>query len=382
MNVEEPQEPEIPVTILTGFLGAGKTTLLNRILKENHNHKIAIIENEFGTENVDNDLLVTENNEQIVSMNNGCVCCTIRGDLSRILTKLRLQRDKGEIDFDYIVLETSGVANPGPVAQTFFMDDAIAPFFRLDGVVTVVDAKYGPKTLDDEAAARDQVGFADRILVSKCDLVTPEELAELEARLRSMNARAPIRRVDMGNCPVDVVLDIAGFNMNDVLDVDPNFFVNDHHLHHHVQVDVQHQPHPRVVGCHLFELQPEGEIHRYAAVAADDLDRLGRLLFGDAQLHGEAFGLERTTVLGSLPLLDLVGKGGREVVETADDRVNLFRGTQNLLLLGDIFLHCVCKTCMKCVSEIGCGFGRCKDSVFLHDAQNRRYSGRGKKAAR
>ncbi|WP_417221289.1 CobW family GTP-binding protein, partial [Sutterella wadsworthensis] len=231
MNVEEPQEPEIPVTILTGFLGAGKTTLLNRILKENHNHKIAIIENEFGTENVDNDLLVTENNEQIVSMNNGCVCCTIRGDLSRILTKLRLQRDKGEIDFDYIVLETSGVANPGPVAQTFFMDDAIAPFFRLDGVVTVVDAKYGPKTLDDEAAARDQVGFADRILVSKCDLVTPEELAELEARLRSMNARAPIRRVDMGNCPVDVVLDIAGFNMNDVLDVDPNFFVNDHHLH-------------------------------------------------------------------------------------------------------------------------------------------------------
>ena len=113
------------------------------------------------------------------------------------------------------------------------MDDAIAPFFRLDGVVTVVDAKYGPKTLDDEAAARDQVGFADRILVSKCDLVTPEELAELEARLRSMNARAPIRRVDMGNCPVDVVLDIAGFNMNDVLDVDPNFFVNDHHLHYH-----------------------------------------------------------------------------------------------------------------------------------------------------
>ena len=117
MNVEEPQEPEIPVTILTGFLGAGKTTLLNRILKENHNHKIAIIENEFGTENVDNDLLVTENNEQIVSMNNGCVCCTIRGDLSRILTKLRLQRDKGEIDFDYIVLETSGLRIQVPLRR-------------------------------------------------------------------------------------------------------------------------------------------------------------------------------------------------------------------------------------------------------------------------
>lgn len=233
MVVEEPQEPEIPVTILTGFLGAGKTTLLNRILKENHQFKIAIIENEFGTENIDNDLIVTEQKEQIVSMNNGCVCCTIRGDLSRVLTNLRLKRERGEIDFDYVVLETSGVANPGPVAQTFFMDDAVAPFFRLDGIVTVVDAKYGAKTLDEEANARDQVGFADRILVSKCDLVTPEELEAFEARLRGMNARAPIRRVDMGNCPVDVVLNIAGFNMNDVLDVDPNFFVDDHHHHRH-----------------------------------------------------------------------------------------------------------------------------------------------------
>lgn len=233
MNVEEPQVPEIPVTILTGFLGAGKTTLLNRILKENHNHRIAIIENEFGSENIDNDLIVSENKEQIVSMNNGCVCCTIRGDLSRVLTDLRHRRDRGEIDFDYVVLETSGVANPGPVSQTFFMDDAVAPYFRLDGVVTVVDAKYGQKTLDEEAAARDQVGFADRLLVSKCDLVSEEELQALEARLRSMNARSPIRRVNMGDCPVDVVLDIAGFNMNDVLDVDPNFLVDDHHHHHH-----------------------------------------------------------------------------------------------------------------------------------------------------
>lgn len=233
MLVEEPQEPEIPVTILTGFLGAGKTTLLNRILKENHKFRIAVIENEFGEENIDNDLIVTENKEQIVNMSNGCVCCTIRGDLSRVLTDLRHRRERGELDFDYVVLETSGVANPGPVAQTFFMDDAVAPFFRLDGVVTVVDAKYGAKTLDEEPNARDQVGFADRILVSKCDLVTPEELEALEARLRSMNARAPIRRVNMGDCPVDVVLNIAGFNMNDVLDVDPKFLNDDHHLHHH-----------------------------------------------------------------------------------------------------------------------------------------------------
>lgn len=233
MVVEEPQEPDIPVTILTGFLGAGKTTLLNRILSENHKYKIAVIENEFGPENIDNDLIVNTDKEQIVSMNNGCVCCTIRGDLSRVLTDLRHKRDRGEIGFDYVVLETSGVANPGPVAQTFFMDDAVAPFFRLDGVVTVVDAKYGNDTLDQEAAARDQVGFADRILLSKCDLVSEEDIETLEARLRQMNARAPIRRVNMGECPVSEVLDITGFNMNDVLDVDPAFFNDDHHHHHH-----------------------------------------------------------------------------------------------------------------------------------------------------
>lgn len=233
MVVEEPQEPDIPVTILTGFLGAGKTTLLNRILSENHKYKIAVIENEFGPENIDNDLIVNTDKEQIVSMNNGCVCCTIRGDLSRVLTDLRHKRDRGEISFDYVVLETSGVANPGPVAQTFFMDDAVAPFFRLDGVVTVVDAKYGNDTLDKEAAARDQVGFADRILLSKCDLVSEEEVKAIEARLRQMNARAPIRRVNMGECPVSEILDITGFNMNDVLDVDPAFFNDDHHHHHH-----------------------------------------------------------------------------------------------------------------------------------------------------
>lgn len=232
MMVEE-QAPDIPVTILTGFLGAGKTTLLNRILKENHHYKIAIIENEFGPENVDSDLIVTSNKEQIVNMNNGCVCCTIRGDLSRVLTNLRIQREKGQIDFDYVVLETSGVANPGPVAQTFFMDDAVAAFFRLDGVVTVVDAKYGGETLDREAAARDQVGFADRILLSKTDLCTEDEVKAIEARLRAMNARAPIRRVNMGDCPISEVLDITGFNMNDVLDVDPAFFIDDHHMHHH-----------------------------------------------------------------------------------------------------------------------------------------------------
>ncbi len=225
-------EPEIPVTILTGFLGAGKTTLLNRILTEDHQHKIAVIENEFGEEGIDNELLVHTSKEQIVSMNNGCICCTIRGDLSRILTDLRLRRDKGEIDFDYVVIETTGVANPGPVCQTFFMDDAVAAYFRLDGVVTIVDAKHGEETLDKQPESKDQIGFADRIFVSKTDLVTEEEFQKLRERIVAINPRAPIEKVNMGNVPVEKVLNLCGFNINDVLDIDPAFFTGAHRHHH------------------------------------------------------------------------------------------------------------------------------------------------------
>lgn len=226
-------DPEIPVTILTGFLGAGKTTLLNRILQENHNHKIAVIENEFGQEDIDSDLLIQSKAEQIVTMNNGCICCTIRGDLSRILTDLRLKRDRGEIDFDRVVIETTGVANPGPVCQTFFMDDAVAPFFLLDGVVTIVDAKHANQTLDQEPEAKDQIAFADKIFISKKDLVSDQEYEDLKARLIAMNPRAPIEAVHMGEVPVDKVLDIRGFNMNDILDIDPAFLTGAHHHHHH-----------------------------------------------------------------------------------------------------------------------------------------------------
>ncbi len=222
----------IPVTILTGFLGAGKTTLLNRILHEDHKHKIAVIENEYGEAGIDDELLVHSEAEQIVSLNNGCICCTIRGDLSRILTDLRRMKEKGEAKFDWVVIETTGLADPGPVAQTFFMDDVVAAFFRLDGVITVVDALNGGDTLDRQPEAQAQVGFADRILLSKVDLAGEEKAAELKERLRAMNPHAEIREVNMGDCPVDVVINIAGFNISDVLTVAPDFLTGSHHHHH------------------------------------------------------------------------------------------------------------------------------------------------------
>jgi G3E family GTPase len=219
---------QVPVTILTGFLGAGKTTLLNRILKEQHGHRIAVIENEFGPEGIDNELLVTETSEQIVEMNNGCICCSVRGDLARILMDLKAKRDTGTLGFDRVIIETTGLANPGPVTQTFFMDDDVAAYYLLDAVVTVVDAKHGHQTLDAQPEAQNQVGFADRILLSKTDLVSDDEAASLRDRLVRMNPRARIQAVHMGNVPVAEILDIRGFNLNAILDIDPDFLAAEH----------------------------------------------------------------------------------------------------------------------------------------------------------
>ncbi len=221
----------IPVTILTGFLGAGKTTLLNRILHEQHGEKIAVIENEFGETGVDNDILVEDKEEQIIEMNNGCLCCTVRGDLVRILTDLGKKKRKGELKFDRVIIETTGLANPGPVAQTFFMDEAIHGQYLLDAVVTVVDAMHAGKQLDEHDEARRQVGFADRILISKADLVEDAKVEELMRRLRQMNPRAHQRKVHMGNAPVGELLDIRGFNLNAALEVDPAFMTSDYHEH-------------------------------------------------------------------------------------------------------------------------------------------------------
>jgi G3E family GTPase len=221
----------VPVTILTGFLGAGKTTLLNRILKEDHGRRIAVIENEFGEVGVDADL-IEKSDEQIVEMNNGCICCTVRGDLIRILGTLKDRRDKGALKFERVVIETTGMADPGPVAQTFFTDEEIGNYYLLDSILTVVDAKHAPGQLDEFHEAQEQVGYADRILMSKTDLVPEEEVAKLAERIKHMNPRAPIRKVHFGETPLDEVLDIRGFNLNAILELDPDFLADTDHDHH------------------------------------------------------------------------------------------------------------------------------------------------------
>ncbi len=232
----------IPATILTGFLGSGKTTLLKRVLTEAHGQKIAIIENEFGEENIDSDILVTESKEQIVQMSNGCICCTIREDLRETLQLLAAKKRKGLLDFDRVVIETTGLADPGPVAQTFFMDDEIAESYLLDSILTLVDAKHAPQQLNDRQEARRQVGFADQIFISKTDLVAAEECEALIHRLKHMNPRAPQRKVHFGEVPLSSVFDLRGFNLNAKLDIDPDFLKEEDHDHEHGE-DCDHPSH-------------------------------------------------------------------------------------------------------------------------------------------
>ena len=223
----------IPATILTGFLGSGKTTLLKRVLGEAHGQKIAVIENEFGEENIDSEILVSDTTEQIIQMSNGCICCTIREDLRSTLQVLAAKKRKGLLEFDRVVIETTGLADPGPVAQTFFMDDEIAETYLLDSILTLVDAKHGQQQLDDRQEARRQVGFADQIFISKTDLVAEDEAQALIHRLKHMNPRAPYKAVHFGQVGLEEVFELRGFNLNAKLDIDPDFLKEDEHVHEH-----------------------------------------------------------------------------------------------------------------------------------------------------
>jgi G3E family GTPase len=219
---------KIPVTVLTGYLGAGKTTLLNRILSEPHGQKFAVIVNEFGEVGIDNDIIVNAD-EEVFEMNNGCVCCTVRGDLIRILEGL--MRRKGK--FDAIIVETTGLADPAPVAQTFFMDEDVGAKAKLDAVVTVADAKWLTERLKDAPEAKNQIAFADVILLNKTDLVSPEDLREVEGRIRAINPYAQLHRTERCSVPIETVLGRNAFDLDRILSIEPSFLEEEGHAHDH-----------------------------------------------------------------------------------------------------------------------------------------------------
>jgi G3E family GTPase len=233
-----PTPAKIPVTVLTGYLGAGKTTLLNRILSEPHGKKFAVIVNEFGEIGIDNELVVNAD-EEVFEMNNGCICCTVRGDLVRIIDGL--MRRKGK--FDAIIVETTGLADPAPVAQTFFMDEQVGAKTKLDAVVTVADAKWLKDRLKDAPEAKNQIAFADVILLNKTDLVTPAELAEIEARIRAINPYARLHRTERAKIDIAEVLGRNAFDLDRILDIEPAFLEADEHAHDHDHGHDQHHHH-------------------------------------------------------------------------------------------------------------------------------------------
>ena len=319
---------KIPVTVLTGYLGAGKTTLLNRILTEDHGKRYAVIVNEFGEIGIDNDLVVGAD-EDVFEMNNGCVCCTVRGDLIRVVNGLMKRQRPGKPAFDAIIVETTGLADPGPVAQTFFVDDEVKAKTVLDSVTALVDAKHVMARLDDSKEAREQVAFADRIILNKTDLVSEDELDAVEARLRALNPLAPITRAQRANVPLDQVLGVHAFDLERITEVRPDFVNPPHGAEGHVHDEhCGHDHHDHDHGhdhAHDHHHGPRGHAHE------DDIK--GIALSMDRPMDGQKFTQWLDMLLGSQGQNILRAKGIIDV--KGEDRRLVFQAV-HMILEGDL----------------------------------------------
>jgi G3E family GTPase len=298
---------QIPVTVLTGYLGAGKTTLLNRILSEDHGKRYAVIVNEFGEIGIDNELIVGAD-EEVFEMNNGCVCCTVRGDLIRVLQGLMKRQASASRGFDAIVVETTGLADPGPVAQTFFVDDDVKAKTRLDSVTTVVDAKHIGQRLGDSREAREQIAFADQIVLNKTDLVSDIELAETETRLRRLNPLAKIHRAERSNVPLDAILGRGGFDLARIVELEPEFLNPPHGEVGHVHDE--HCDHDHHDGHDHHDHVHDDDIKGVALVATKPLDanKVSRWL-------NELLAVKGPDILRAKGVLDVAGEERRLVFQ-------------------------------------------------------------------
>ncbi len=298
-------EEKIPVTVLTGFLGAGKTTLLNRILSEPHGKKYAVIVNEFGEIGIDNDLIV-DSDEEVFEMNNGCVCCTVRGDLIRVIGKLIRQKGR----FDAILVETTGLAAPAPVAQTFFLDEDVTKRTQLDSIVTVVDARHVQERIKDSVEAQDQIAFADILLLNKTDLVNKDELAKVERSLRELNPLAPIHPMQRGNIPLDKILGVHAFDLNRMVELEPHFLHN-HDLdgHHHHDHDDPHHVHDEPCGHDHHHEGPEVDSISLQSDKPLSMDKFDDWMGGVLATHGPA-------ILRAKGIIDLKGDDRRFVFQS------------------------------------------------------------------
>ena len=331
-----------PVTVLTGYLGAGKTTLLNRILTEDHGKRYAVIVNEFGEIGIDNDLVVGAD-EDVFEMNNGCVCCTVRGDLIRVVSGLMKRQRPGKPAFDAIIVETTGLADPGPVAQTFFVDEEVKAKTQLDSVTALVDAKHVMARLDDSKEAREQVAFADRIILNKVDLVDEATLAAVEARLRALNPLAPIIRAERANVPLDQVLGVHAFDLERILEVNPNFVNPPHGTDGHVHDencghDHDHHDHDHVhdenCGHGASCDHDHGHDHSHGARGhAHNDDIKGISLSMDRPMNGAKFTAWLDKLLGEQGQNILRAKG---IIDVAGEDRRLVFQAVHMILEGDL----------------------------------------------